>query len=142
MRVPPRPRSEPLLSVSILLRIALAGGFSAVAALVIMKTHSADFEHARWLAYTALVAGQAVRANANRSLRFPVLRRRPNPLLLAGAAITLAVQLAIPYIPAIGGPFHATVLDLTDWALVAVVALLPAAVAEVLRATGRFSWVA
>ncbi len=142
MRVPPRPRSRPLLDNGILARIVLAGGFSAVAALVIMEAHPGGFEHARWLAYSALVAGQAVRANANRSLRLPVLGLRPNPLLLVGRVITVAVQALIPYVPAVADAFRATRLDAADWMLVAAVALLPAAVAEVIRATTHRVWVA
>ncbi len=142
MRLPPRPRSQPLLDDGILARIVLAGGFSAVAALVIMQAHPGGFEHARWLAYTALVAGQAVRANANRSLRHPVLGLPPNPLLLVGGAVTLVVQASIPYVPALAEVFRATPLDAADWLLVAVVALVPAAVAEAVRATTHRQWVA
>ncbi len=142
MRVPPRPRSKPLLDNGLLARIALAGGFSAVAALVIMELHPGGFEHARWLAYTALVAGQAVRANANRSLRLPVLTLRPNPLLLIGGVATVLAQVVIPYLPPVAGVFRATPLDATDWTLVAIVALLPAVVAEVIRGTARRRWVA
>ncbi len=142
MRVPPRPRNHPLLDDTLLARIALAGGFSAVAALVIMEVHPGGFEHARWLAYSALVAGQAVRANANRSLRLPVLGLRPNPLLLAGGVVTVVVQFLIPYVPPVADAFRATVLDLSDWGLVAAVALLPALVAEVVRGVLRRRWVA
>ncbi len=84
---PPRPRTRPLLDWTILSRICLAGGFSAVAALVLIEQHGPDFTHARWLAYTALVIGQVVRANANRSLSSPVVLRRPNPLLLLGGIV-------------------------------------------------------
>jgi Ca2+-transporting ATPase len=142
MRLPPRPRSRPLLDNGILARIVLAGGFSAVAALVIMETHPGGFDHARWLAYSALVAAQAVRANANRSLRLPVLGLPPNPLLLAGGAITLLVQAAIPYVPPLADAFRATPLDASDWAVVAFVALFPAAVAEAVRAATHRPWVA
>ena len=55
-------------------RIVVAGGYSAVAALVVMATHPGTAEHARWLAYTGLVCAQAVRANANRSVREPIHR--------------------------------------------------------------------
>ena len=142
MNRPPRPRTKPLLDVGILLRIVLAGGFSAVAALYLIEQHSPDFEHARWLAYTALVVGQVVRANANRSLVYPVLRRRPNTLLLAGGALCVAIQIAIPYVPGIGSAFAATPLDAFDWALVTAVALAPALVAELIRALFHRPWVA
>ncbi len=139
---PPRPRRRPLLDNGILLRIAGAGGFSAVAALVLVEQHVGSFEHARWLAYTALVVGQVVRANFNRSLRYPVLLTRPNRLLLAGGILCVAIQIAIPYVPALSDAFAATPLDAADWLLVAIVAILPAALAELYRAIRREIWVA
>ena len=142
MNRPPRPRNRPLLDWSILARICLAGGFSAFAALVLIEQHSPDFEHARWLAYSALVVGQVIRANANRSLSYPVLLRRPNALLLAGGLLCVAIQVAIPYIPGVSDAFQATPLDALDWLLVAVVALAPAVVAEAYRAVRHRPWVA
>ena len=96
MNRPPRPRTKPLLDWAILARICLAGGFSAFAALYLIERHSVDFEHARWLAYTALVVGQVVRANANRSLAYPVLLRRPNPFCSLGGVLCVAIQVVIP----------------------------------------------
>jgi Ca2+-transporting ATPase len=142
MQRPPRPRAKPLLDWTILGRICLAGGFSAVAALVLIEQHSPDFQHARWLAYTALVIGQVVRANANRSLAYPVLLRRPNALLLAGGVICVVVQIVIPFVPPLQDAFQATPLDAVDWLLVAVVALAPALVAEAYRAIRHRPWVA
>jgi Ca2+-transporting ATPase len=142
MQRPPRPRTKPLLDWSILSRIGLAGGFSAVAALWLLETHGGTFEHVRWLAYTALVVGQVVRANANRSLAYPVVLRRPNVLLLAGGIFCIAVQVAIPFVPAIRDAFQATQLDASDWLLVAVIALAPAVFAELYRAIRHRPWVA
>jgi Ca2+-transporting ATPase len=142
MQRPPRSRTKPLLDWSILARICLAGGFSAVAALWLIEQHSPDFTHARWLAYTALVIGQVVRANANRSLAFPVLLRRPNALLLAGGVLCVAVQIAIPFIPPLQDAFQATPLDAEDWLLVVAIALAPALVAEAYRAIRHRPWVA
>jgi Ca2+-transporting ATPase len=142
MQRPPRPRTKPLLDWTILSRICLAGGFSAFAALYLIEQHSTDFEHARWLAYTALVVGQVIRANANRSLAYPVLLRRPNMLLLAGGVVCVAIQVAIPFIPPIADAFQATPLDAFDWLLVAIIALAPALFADVYRAIRRRPWVA
>ena len=137
-----RSRTRPLLDTGILLRICLAGGFSAFAALALIEQHSPDFEHARWLAYTALVVGQVVRANANRSLAYPVLLRRPNPLLLLGGVVCVAFQVGIPFIPGVSEAFQATPLDALDWLLVVAIALTPAIVAEVYRAVRHKPWVA
>jgi Ca2+-transporting ATPase len=142
MQRPPRPRNLPLLDTNMLIRICLAGGFSAFAALVLIEQHSPDFEHARWLAYTALVVGQVVRANANRSLSYPVLLRRPNPLLLLGGIVCVAFQIAIPSIPGLSDAFQATPLDAFDWLLVVAIALAPALLAEAYRAARHRPWVA
>jgi Ca2+-transporting ATPase len=142
MQRPPRPRTRPLLDANMLLRICLAGGFSAFAALALIEQHSSDFEHARWLAYTALVVGQVVRANANRSLAYPVLLRRPNALLLLGGVVCVVFQVAIPFIPGVSDAFQATPLDATDWLLVVAIALAPALFAEAYRALRHKPWVA
>jgi Ca2+-transporting ATPase len=142
MQRPPRPRTKPLLDWTILSRICMAGGFSALAALVLIEQHSPDFTHARWLAYTALVMGQVVRANANRSLSYPVLLRRPNALLLGGGILCVVVQIVIPFVPPLQDAFQATPLDAVDWLLVAIVALAPAFVAEAYRAIRHRPWVA
>jgi Ca2+-transporting ATPase len=141
MRRPPRPRSTPLLTTGLLGRIVLAGGFSAVAALWLMETHGTDPEHARWLAYTSLVVGQVVRANANRSITRPLTQLGINPVLALASLLVIAIQLAIPYLPAFAEAFHATPLAADDLLLVAVVALIPAVVADIVRRTGR-EWVA
>jgi Ca2+-transporting ATPase len=142
MRRPPRIVGAPLLSASILLRLALAGSFTAIAALVLMLNQGTSAEHARWLAYTALVASQCVRALANRSLRTSVLRIGPNPVLLGGAAVVLVIQFAIPFVPGVADAFRATPLDGLDWLLVAAVALAPAVVAELIRHFRGVVWVA
>ncbi|HET9757882.1 MAG TPA: HAD-IC family P-type ATPase [Candidatus Limnocylindrales bacterium] len=142
MARPPRPRGRPLLPAALLARIALAGGFSALSALVLMLVHDGTADHVRWLAYTSLVVAQVVRAYANRSLTRPVLTLRPNGFLLAACLAVIAVQYAIPYLPALAEAFRATPLDPVDWTLVAAIALAPAIVAELVRwITGR-EWVA
>jgi P-type Ca2+ transporter type 2C len=142
MRRPPRVPGAPLLTREILVRITAAGGFSAIAALWLMTNHDGGFEHARWLAFTALVCGQAVRAYANRSLRMPIHSIAGNRVLLGAAVAVIALQAAIPYLPPLADAFRATRLDLLDWALAAAIALAPAVLAEVVRSTRRAVWVA
>jgi Ca2+-transporting ATPase len=142
MRRPPRRPDLPLLPASLLIRLSGAGAFTAVMALWLMLSHGGSLDHARWLAYTALVCGQVVRAYANRSLRTPVRRLGANRVLLIGGVLVLLVQLAIPFIPGVAEAFRATPLDLEDWALVGFVALAPAALAEVVRSARRTEWVA
>jgi P-type Ca2+ transporter type 2C len=93
----------------------------------------------RWLAYSALVVGQVVRAYANRSLSLSVLRLRPNGFLVLACGVAIVVQVAIPFIPPIADAFHASPLDGVEWAIVAAIALTPAIAAEVVRRAG---WIA
>jgi Ca2+-transporting ATPase len=142
MRRPPRKRGEPLLTSGILGRIAVAGGFSAVAALFVMVTHEGGGDHARWLAYTVLVSGQAVRAYANRSVREPIWRLPVNWFLLAAGIAVVAIQAAIPSVPVLSEAFRATQLDASDWVVVAVIAAAPAILAQVVRAVTGRTWIA
>jgi Ca2+-transporting ATPase len=127
--------------VPLLLRIGLAGSFTAITALAAMETHPGDADHVRWLAYTALVVGQVVRAYANRSLSQSVFSLRPNGFLALSCLVAIAVQVAIPFVPPLAAAFHASPLDVEEWGIVAVIALLPAVVAEVVRRLG-WPWVA
>ena len=144
MNRPPRHAEQPLLTKGILGGIAGAGGFTAIAALVVMQTHGGGFEHAAWLAYTALVVSQCVRAYWNRSLREPIHRLGRNSLLIGACLFAVAVQVLIPFVPPLAGAFRATPLDLVDWLLVAIVAFIPAVAAELARTrgSGRTMWVA
>jgi len=142
MTRPPRPAGCPLLTRELLARIVGAGGFSAVAALWLMTASDAGFEHGRWLAFTALVLAQAVRAYANRSLVLPVTTLRRNGFLLAACLVTVAVQVLIPLVPPLADAFGASPLAPEEWALAASIALVPATVAEFVRRAGRGPWVA
>ena len=142
MRRKPRRAGEPLLGAGLLLRLVGAGSFSALAALWLMLSQGGSAEHARWLAYTALVCGQVARAYANRSLHLPIHRLPPNPLLLVGGVVVVAVQVAIPFLPGVSEAFRATPLDAWEWGLVAAVALMPVALAEIVRGLRETTWVA
>jgi Ca2+-transporting ATPase len=142
MRRPPRQRGVPLVTNGLLGRIAVAGGFSAAAALAVMVTHAGSSDHTRWLAYSVLVCAQAVRAYANRSVREPIHRLRPNWFLLAAGFMVIAIQATIPYVPVLSEAFRATPLDAADWLLVAIIALAPALLAELMRTIGPRTWIA
>ena len=143
MARPPRPRERPLRDDAILVRIAVAGGFSASAALAIVLALPGTFEHVRWVALTTLVVAQAVRAYANRSLRQPVLGLRPNGLLAAVCVIVVLAQVAIPFVPPLAGAFRASPLSPGEWLIAGLVALTPAIVAELTRwRRGDIDWVA
>lgn len=141
MRRPPRPRTQPLLDRGVLAGVTLAGGFSATAALVLMLAVGGGSDHARWVAFSALAVGQAVRAYANRSLLIPVQRLPVNGFLAIAAVLVVAAQAVVPYLPPLADAFRATPLSPGEWGLVASVALAPAVAAQVARAMGR-RWIA
>jgi Ca2+-transporting ATPase len=143
MRRAPRRPDRPLLTNGLLARIAVAGGFSAVAALAVMLASPGGPDHARWLAYTALVAGQCVRAYANRSLTAPLHRLGTNGFLLAACVTVLMIQAVIPLVPPLAEAFRAAPLGGADWALVAAIALGPAILAQAVRVVRPgVTWVA
>jgi len=118
------------------------GAFSAFAALALLVTDPRGPEHGQWLAYTALVCAQAVRAYSNRSLSEPLHRLSRNGFLLAAVIVVVLVQVAMPYVPALADAFRAQPLDGAEWGLVALVALAPAVVAQVVRLRRGVTWVA
>ncbi len=148
MRRPPRKAGAPLLPFDLLGRIVVAGGISAVAGLVLLLAATggpddpASLDRGRWLAFTALVGAQVVRAYANRSLHLPLHRIGRNGFLIAAGVIVLAIQAAIPAIPPLADAFRAVPLAPLDWLVVAVVALAPALVAEAVRTIRPRTWVA
>jgi Ca2+-transporting ATPase len=143
MDQPPRPRARPLLDRGILVRIAAAGGFSALAALGILLLHPGPFEEARWMAFTMLVVAQAVRAYANRSITRPIRELATNGFLAIACIAAVAVQAAIPLVPFLAEAFHAVPLGLTEWLVILVIALAPAGLAEAVRTARRGSvWIA
>jgi Ca2+-transporting ATPase len=144
MARPPRHADQPLLTNGIFGGIVGAGGFTAVAALIVMLSHDGGFAHASWLAYTTLVVSQCVRAYWNRSVREPIHRLGPNGFLAGACIFAVAVQVLIPYVPPLAEAFRATPLDPSDWLLVVIVAFAPAVVAEVARMRGRGNaiWIA
>jgi Ca2+-transporting ATPase len=141
MTQPPRKRGRPLLDNGLLARVSVAGSWTALGALAIIVTHPGGAEHARWIAFNALVVGQVVRAYSNRSLIHPVTRLAPNWLLFGVSVGALLAQAAIPYVPFLAEAFQATQLDAEDWMLVALVAFAPAVFAQFVR-TQRGTWVA
>jgi Ca2+-transporting ATPase len=142
MTRPPRPVARALLTSGIFARISLAGAFSAFAALGLLVLDPKGPAHGQWLAYTALVCAQAVRAYANRSLTEPLNRLSRNGFLLAAAIAVVVIQALIPIVPALADAFRAQPLSLLEWSIVALIALTPALLAQAMRAATHRVWIA
>jgi Ca2+-transporting ATPase len=142
MRRPPRPRGVPLLTAGLLLQIAAAGGVTAIAALALLIGIGGDADQARWVAFNALVFGQLVRAYANRSLIHPLRRLPANRFLAIACLGGAAIQLAIPFVPPLAEAFRASSLSGPELLLVALIAVGPALIGEVVRSIRGSVWVA
>jgi Ca2+-transporting ATPase len=142
MRRPPRPRGVPLLTTELFIRMTIAGGVTALAALAIISRDAGGLDHARWVAFTLLVLGQLVRAYANRSLTLPVHRLAPNGFLALACLSAAAIQLAIPFVPLLAEAFRASPLSVEELGLVAVIAVAPALLAEVIKTIRPTVWIA
>jgi magnesium-transporting ATPase (P-type) len=131
-----------LLTRSLLVRISLAGGATALATLGLVMWQGGSDDHARWLAFNALVLGQLVRAYSNRSLVHPVTTLAPNRFLAAACIGAALVQFAIPFVPPLADAFRATPLDAFEIVAIALIALGPALAAELIRRRRASTWVA
>jgi Ca2+-transporting ATPase len=142
MTRPPRPIGRPLLTRALLARITLAGGFSALAALGLITGVVGGSAHGQWLAFTTLVCAQAARGYANRSLTLPLQRLPRNTVLLSACVAVVVIQAAMPYVPPLADAFRAVPLTALEWVLVAIVALAPALLAQIVRSARGMTWVA
>ncbi|MEU0465216.1 cation transporting ATPase C-terminal domain-containing protein [Amycolatopsis sp. NPDC006131] len=128
MSRPPRPPSRPLLTRALMRRTGLvsallvAAGFAgyhwALAA-------GASLEEARTVAVNVFVAVQIAYLLSCRSLDRTVLRAWPgrNRLLAVGIGLTVLLQAAITYLPAMNAVFHTAPLGLGSWLPVAGAAI-------------------
>jgi hypothetical protein len=56
--------------------------------------------------------------------------------------LVVVIQVLIPFVPVLADAFRATPLGAEDWLIVAVVALAPAVLAEIVRTARGRVWVA
>ena len=112
---------------------ALTGGGIAIAAVSIVAT-AASFREL-WWAWDNRIAVWVAETLGLASLPLAFV-------LLVAALATVAVQVAITYLPGLADIFRAQPLDVSEWGLVAVIALGPALLAQVIRARSRRVWVA
>ena len=65
-----------------------------------------------------------------------------NRVLLTACILVVVVQVLIPVVPPLASIFRASPLDLSDWLLVAIIALAPVVLAEAIRTRSARTWVA
>ena len=109
-----------------------------------MVTHPGTPEHARWLAYTdpRLRPGRAGLRQPQPDESRSTACGRTRFLLLAALSSSSPSRWRSRTCQPLAEAFHATPLEPDDWAIVAVVALAPAILAEVLRTVRGRTWIA
>ncbi|RKG99788.1 cation-transporting P-type ATPase [Corallococcus carmarthensis] len=145
MRRPPRRPDEPMLGAREWGAVLATGLLDACVTLgtFLWSMERMPLEEARTLTFTVLVSCQVLRAFAARSgglLHWEVGSFNNRPLL-AVAAVTLALQVALPEVPLLAAFFSLVPLDAAHVALALGLGLIPVSVLElrklVLRGVGR-----
>lgn len=104
MKRPPRPPKAPVLDKLILSRVVLVGAVMAVSTLAVfgyLVHQGYSHQYAQTVAFMTLVAAQWINAFNARSETQPLLRRSrtPNPKLLVGLLIAIALQALVMFGP-------------------------------------------
>lgn len=134
---PPRDPRAPLLSASILLRIALVSLLLFVGAFGLfewmLRFGAASLEQARTAAVHVLVMGELFYLFNCRSLKYSMFRLGPfrNRAVLLGVAAMLLLQLLLIYTPLMNRLFHTEPLGGGVWGLILVFGTLLYCIVEV-----------
>ena len=146
MKLPPRPKNEPIINKSMLASIAaqavaifVSVATAFIAALTTKGTFFFNTEDtltgARTVAFATLILAELFRAYASRSERMSVFKLGlfTNKLMNAAVAISLVLLAAVIYIPGINGIFDNVALNLTAWIAIIPLAFIPFTVSEVFK---------
>ncbi len=146
MKLPPRPKNEPIINKSMLASIAaqafaifVSVATAFIAALTTKGTFFFNTEDtltgARTVAFATLILAELFRAYASRSERMSVFKLGlfTNKLMNAAVAVSLVLLVAVIYIPGINGIFDNVALNLTAWIAIIPLAFIPFTVSEVFK---------
>ncbi|CAM2060465.1 putative cation-transporting ATPase F [Desulfovibrionales bacterium] len=144
MNRPPRRRNDPLLDWPLLMRISLMGLMLLSAAFGMFElglSQGMTLTEARTAAVNIFAIISTAYLFNCRSLFTTALvhNRQGNPWALGGAGITLALQLALTYLPWMQRWFHTAPLTTATWLIIAAAAAIAFGLVEAEKAlTGRF----
>ncbi|MBP3810608.1 MAG: cation-translocating P-type ATPase [Clostridiales bacterium] len=147
MKMPPRPKGEPIINKSMLVQIfvqAIAIFVCVAAAFLIPLTRnngfffSSDIEAltgARTVAFATLILAELLRAFASRSERLSVFKLGlfTNKLMNTAVGLSLVMLLAVIYIPGVNGIFDNVALNPAAWLVIVPLALIPFATSEIFK---------
>jgi Ca2+-transporting ATPase len=139
MNQPPRPPSEPIINrfmqAGIAVQTVAITAVTLIAYIVGLRLHPEAPEFAESMAFVTLSFSELVRAYTARSERYPLLKigifsnRNMNLAVIS----SLALLLAVIYIPFLQPIFNTTSLGWAQWELVLPLLLLPSIAAELTK---------
>ena len=123
MRRPPRPRGQSVFTIWVLTLIGVVSILMTVAVLLIYYAElsgAGDLVHARTLAFTTIVMFEMFHAFNCRSEKYSIFQVgvTGNRWLLIAVAISVLLQLAVLYVPALQVPFEVVPPTAADWLVI------------------------
>ncbi|HEX9114448.1 MAG TPA: cation-translocating P-type ATPase [Anaerolineae bacterium] len=143
MQRPPRRPDEPIINRRMVTGIivqAVAIAFAVLLAFrLALAAYAGSLPHAQTIAFATLSISELARAYTARSERFNIWRLPlfGNRSMQLAIASSLAILLAIIYLPILDPIFKTTFLTLRDWALMLPLILLPSVAAEITKIAQR-----
>lgn len=147
MKMPPRPKGEPIINKSMMISVFVQATaiFACVAAAFLIPLtrnngffFSSDIEAltgARTVAFATLIIAELLRAFASRSERISVFKLGlfTNKLMNIATAVSLALLMAVIYIPGVNRIFDNVALNPTAWLVIIPLALIPFTTSELFK---------
>jgi len=141
MQRPPTDPNEPPLTRRAAVRVLIIGGVIALSALLAfqladllaLSSGQADnVRHARTVAFCTMVLAQLFLGLSARSETLTIRRLGlfTNRKMVLAIAVSVALQLAVVYVPVLSGAFRTAPLGLAEWALILPLSMLALAVNE------------
>ncbi|MDD4995641.1 MAG: HAD-IC family P-type ATPase [Patescibacteria group bacterium] len=138
MRIPPRPRTEPVMNREMKLLIFLVGILTDIGLFLLfiyMLNIGKEVDYARTIVFAALGVDSLFYVFSCRSLRHTIFTFNPfsNRFLLAAVVGGLALQLVALYVPFFQNLFGLQVLYFKDWLLVLAIGVIEILAIEITK---------
>jgi Ca2+-transporting ATPase len=134
MEQAPRRVTEPIINRDMVIGIAVQTVAISVAVLIAFRIGLRGGEvHARTMAFATLSISELLRAYTSRSERYSVFAIGvfSNKWMQRAVLTSLAILLAIIYVPFLASIFGTTALSAEDWVVILPLILVPSVVAEI-----------
>lgn len=139
----PRDPKEPLLNKDLVTRIIIQsiaiGGATLAAYLIALKAYPNNIEEARTIAFTTLILAELLRSYSVRSQTHTIFEIGlfSNITLVYGTLFSLALTMAVIYIPFLQPIFDTFPMGFGDWKIVLTFAFIPLIVGELSKVIRR-----